>query len=78
MEQNKEKEIEKPVTVRILELKNDLKAIVIKSKLPPFLLEMILSEYLSGISAVARQEYAQDQEEWEAQVKSEEGKSDGK
>ena len=72
MEQNKGKEIEKPVTVRISELKNDLQAVVIKSKLPPFLLEMILSEYLGGISAVARREYAQDQAEWETQMKNKE------
>lgn len=81
MEQNKEKEIEKiekPVTVRISELKNDLQAVVIKSKLPPFLLELILSEYLSGISAVSRREYAQDQAEWGAQMKNKEDGSDGK
>lgn len=73
MEQKKEKAFEKPVTVRISELKNDLQAVVIKSKLPPFLLEMILSEYLSGISAVARREYAQDQAEWEKVCKKGEG-----
>ncbi|HJC90066.1 MAG TPA: hypothetical protein H9695_03730 [Candidatus Mediterraneibacter excrementigallinarum] len=73
MEQKKMKEIEKPVTVRISELKRDIQGVVIKSKLPPFLLEMILSEYLSGISTVARQEYAQDQAEWEAKRKGEGG-----
>ena len=49
-------EVERPVTVRILELRADLDKAAMKSMLPPFLLEMILNEYLRGISTVARQE----------------------
>lgn len=69
-------EVERPVTVRILELRADLDKAAMKSMLPPFLLEMILNEYLRGISTVARQEYAQDQAQWEETLKAGE-KKDG-
>lgn len=65
----------KPVTVRVAELKTDLNGVVAKSGLPPFILEMILGEYLSGVSMVARKEYAQDQAQWESEQK--EGESHG-
>lgn len=76
MEQNKGKEFEKPVTVRISELKKDLQSIVVKSMLPPFLLEMVLGEYLAGIRMVAQKEYVQDQAQWEETLKAGE-KKDG-
>lgn len=62
----------RPVTVRIAELKKDINEAVGKSELPPFMLEMVIGEYLTGISAVARKEYAQDLEEWELAQKEEE------
>ena len=40
------------------------------------MIEMILGEYLAGISRVAQKEYAQDQAEWEKTCK--EGYNDGK
>lgn len=61
----------RPVTIRIAELKKDINEAVGKSELPPFMLEMVIGEYLTGISAVARKEYAQDLEEWEAAQKEE-------
>ena len=61
----------RPVTIRIAELKKDINEAVGKSELPPFMLEMVIGEYLTGISAVARKEYAQDMEEWEAAQKEE-------
>lgn len=55
----------KPVTVRIEDFKNGLNQVVTESELPPFLLEMLLGEYLTGVRQVAQQEYAQDRIEWE-------------
>ncbi len=65
MEQNKIR----PLTVRIEDFKEGLQRIVAESELPPFLLEMIVGEYLAGISIVASKEYAQSREEWEASEK---------
>lgn len=76
MEQKKEKAFEKPVTVRISDLKKDIQTVVLKSKLPPFIIEMILTEYLAGISIVAQKEYAQDRAQWEETLKAGE-KKDG-
>lgn len=55
----------KPVTVRIDDFKKGLNQVVTESELPPFLLEMLLGEYLTGVRQVAQQEYAQDRIEWE-------------
>lgn len=59
----------RPVTVRIEDFKRDLQEAVTKSELPPFMLEMIIGEYLSGVSIVARREYAQDRAQWEESLK---------
>lgn len=66
----------KPVTVRVGDFKRELNRVVAESQLPPFLLEMILGEMLSGISSVAQKEYEQESEEWEKACK-EGGKKDG-
>ena len=55
--------------MRVNDLKNDLNLAVRKSGLPPFMLELILGEFLSGISMVAQREYAQDLEEWKKSQK---------
>lgn len=68
---DKEKDITKPVTVRMKELRTDLQKIVMKSELPAFLLEMLISDFLGGISQVAKQEYEHDQKVWD-QVKNSE------
>ena len=65
----------RPVTVRVEQLKNDIQTVVLGSELPPFMIEMILGEYLSGIRMVAQKEYAQDRANWEAERK--EGEKDG-
>lgn len=70
------KKITRPVTVRVNQLQADIQSAVLKSELPPFMIEMILSEYLAGIKMIAQKEYAQDREEWEKACK--EGDSDGK
>lgn len=67
---------QRPITMRVNDLKNDLNLAVRKSGLPPFMLEMILGEFLSGISMVAQREYAQDLEEWKKSQK--EGEENGK
>ena len=46
-----------------------------ESELPPFLLEMIIGEYLVGISNVAKQEFAAARAEWESAEK--DGEKDG-
>lgn len=56
----------KPVTMRIAELRKNLDRVVAESELPPFLVEILLGEYLSGVSMVARREYEADRAEWEA------------
>ena len=66
----------RPVTVRVGQLKRDIQTAVLKSELPPFMLEMVLGEYLSGVNIVAQKEYAQDRAEWEKACK--EGEGDGK
>ena len=66
----------RPVTVRVGKLKNDIQTAVLKSELPPFMIEMVLGEYLAGIRMVAQKEYAQDQAEWEKACK--EGEGNGK
>lgn len=76
MENNKKESPTRPVTVRVSQLKNDIQTAVLKSELPPFMIEMILNEYLAGIKMVAQKEYAQDQAEWEKACKK--GDSDGK
>lgn len=69
---NQKTEQIRPVTVKIEDFKHDLQEAVTKSELPPFMLEMILGEYLSGVSIVARREYAQDRADWEKTVKADE------
>ena len=64
------------MTVRVNQLKTDIQTAVLKSELPPFMIEMILSEYLAGIKMVAQKEYAQDRAEWEKACK--EGECNGK
>lgn len=66
----------RPVTIRVAQLKENIQSAVLKSELPPFMIEMILSEYLAGIKMVAQKEYAQDQAEWEKACK--EGEGNGK
>ena len=76
MENTKKTPPVRPVTVRVGKLKNDIQTAVLKSELPPFMIEMILGEYLAGIRIVTEKEYAQDQAEWEKTCK--EGDNDGK
>ena len=76
MEKNRKTMSDRPVTVRVAQLKNDIQTSVLKSELPPFMIEMILGEYLAGIRMVAQKEYAQDQAEWEKACK--EGENNGK
>ena len=63
------KKITRPVTVRVNQLKTDIQSAVLKSELPAFMIDMILSEYLTGIKMVAQKEYTQDQAEWEKACK---------
>lgn len=76
MENTKKTPPVRPVTVRVGQLKRDIQTAVLKSELPPFMIEMILGEYLAGISRVAQKEYAQDQAEWEKACR--EGEGNGK
>lgn len=59
----------KPVTVRIEDFKCSLNQAVAESELPPFILELLIGEYLVGISQVARREYEQERAEWERECK---------
>lgn len=56
---------QKPITVKITEFRENLSKVVAESELPPFMVEILLGEYLAGVSRVAAQEYAQDKAEWE-------------
>lgn len=73
MGNNKKESPTRPVTVRVSQLKNDIQSAVLKSELPPFMIEMILSEYLAGIKMVAQKEYAEDLESWEKSQKEKDG-----
>ena len=66
----------KPVTIRIEELRKNLQTDMFNSQLPPFLLEMVLGELLTGISSVARKEYMDDLTKWESEQK--DGEANGK
>lgn len=68
-----EQKIQRPITVRINDLKSDLTNAIQKSELPPFMLEMVVGEFLSGISMVARKEYEEDLESWEKSQKEKDG-----
>lgn len=63
----------RPITVRVGQLKEDIQKSVLRSELPPFMIEMILSEYLTGIRMVAQKEYAEDLESWEKSKKEKDG-----
>lgn len=65
----------KPLQVRIEDFRRNLEKTVEESELPPFLLEMIIGEYLSGISVVAKREFAAARAEWESAEK--DGEKDG-
>lgn len=65
----------KPLQVRIEDFRQNLGKVVETSELPPFLLEMIIGEYLSGISVVAKREFAAARAEWESAEK--DGEKDG-
>lgn len=69
--QNQNQKKKKPITVGIEEFKDGLNQVVTESGLPPFLLEMLLGEYLTGVHQVAQQEYMQDRSQWEESCKGE-------
>lgn len=62
-----QKEKKKPVTMRIVEFREKLNQVAAESELPPFLLEVLIGEFLSGVSRVAEKEYAQDRAKWESE-----------
>lgn len=64
------------MTIRIEELRKNLQTDISNSQLPPFLLEMVLGELLTGISSVARKEYMDDLTKWESEQKG--GEANGK
>ncbi len=51
--------------MKITEFREKLGKVVTESELPPFMVEILLGEYLTGVSRIAAQEYAQDKAEWE-------------
>lgn len=65
MQKVEKKDLTRPVTVKIEDFKQNLGKVVAESELPPFLLEMLIGEYLIGISQIAAQEYAEGRQEWE-------------
>lgn len=69
------KEIKRPITVRMEGFKEELNRAVANSELPAYMLEILLGQYLQGISLIAQQEYAQDRREWEQNQK--EGEKNG-
>lgn len=60
-----QKDRTRPVTVRMEQFKEELNKAVLHSELPAYILEILMGQYLMGISKVAREEYAQEQAEWE-------------
>lgn len=64
---------QKPITVKITEFRKKLNQAVAESDLPPFMAEILLGEFLTGVSQLAAREYAQERQEWEQMIIDEEG-----
>lgn len=56
----------KPITLRIEEYRKGLIQLTMESALPPCLIEILLGEYLTGISMVSKKEYQEDLKKWES------------
>lgn len=57
--------MEKPITMRIDELKNTLIGVINSSELPPFLLEPIIKNLYEEVRVVALQQKQAEKEEYE-------------
>lgn len=65
--------MEKPIEIKIEELKNKLIQEINSSKLPPFVVEPIIKEIYNQIEEIRKQELAKAQKEYnESQVNKEE------
>lgn len=50
----------KPITIKYKEFKDDLETVIYDSDLPPFIVESVLREYLMEVHNYAEQQYLKD------------------
>lgn len=65
----------RPITVRIDELKKTLDTAIDKSHLPAFILELIWNQYLTSLHRIAMDEYNSEKERY---FNMQEGEKDGR
>lgn len=70
--------MKKPVPVRMEDFRTGLNDLTIRSELPPYILEILLREYLTGVQTVARREYEDSRREWERACTGRENTGEGK
>ena len=68
--------MEKPISLKIKDFKNDAVSLVNNSGLPLFIVEPILKDVLSAVQAKLEQEYLQDKAKYENSLKEGETKND--
>lgn len=67
--------MEKPISLKIKEFKNDAVNLVNTSGLPLFVIEPILKDILSAVQSKLDQEYLQDKANYEQSLKEQEGEN---
>lgn len=67
--------MEKPISLKIKEFKNDAVNLVNTSGLPLFIIEPILKEVLVAVQTRSEQEYQQDKLRYEQSLNTQEGES---
>ena len=67
--------MEKPISLKIKEFKNDAVNLVNTSGLPLFIIEPILKEVLVAVQNKSEQEYQQDKLRYEQSLNTQEGES---
>ncbi len=77
-EGKKREQIRKPVPVRMEDFRIGLNDLTVRSELPPYILEILLREYLTGVQTVARREYEDSRKEWERACAGRENAGEGK
>lgn len=67
--------MEKPISLKLKDFKNDAVNLVNTSGLPLFVIEPILREVLVAVQSKAEQEYQQDKFKYEQSLKEQEGEN---
>ena len=57
--------MDKPITIRYEEFKNELEELINDSRLPPFIIEIVMQEYLNEVHGCAVAQYQKDKSIYE-------------